>query len=99
MENTIQEIDDLVEATGVKVSTCRIRALPYHSDIEEFIQRHEMTVVLEINRDGQMYGILRKELPVELVAKIHSVAYSDGIPPRAKIYADMILSTMKEVFS
>ena len=99
MENTIQEIDDLLEATGVKVSTCRVRALPYHSEVEEFIRRHETTVVLEINRDGQMYGILRKELPTELIPKIHSVAYSDGIPPRAKIYANLILSTLKEVSS
>ena len=31
MENTIQEIDDILEATGIKVSQCRVRALPMHS--------------------------------------------------------------------
>ena len=96
MENTIQEIDDLLEATGIKVSQCRIRALPAHSEIKKFIERHERTVVLEINRDGQLYGILRKELPVILVEKMHSVAYSDGMPPRAKIYADMIIELLSE---
>ena len=53
-------------------------------------------MVLEINRDGQLFGILRKELPVELLTKIQSVAYSDGLPPRARVYADLILETMKE---
>ena len=96
MENTIQEIDDILENTGLKVSQCRLRALPAHSEIEQFIERHEMTVVLEINRDGQLYGILRKEIPIDLVPKLRSVAYSDGMPPRAQIYADMILETIKE---
>ena len=96
MENTIQEIDDILEATGIKVSQCRVRALPLHSGVEDFIRRHEMTIVLEINRDGQMYGILRKELPNDLITKVRSVAYSDGVPPRAGIYAKLILETLKE---
>jgi 2-oxoglutarate ferredoxin oxidoreductase subunit alpha len=97
MENTIQEIDDMLEDTGLKVSQCRIRALPAHSEIERFVERHEHTIILEINRDGQLYGILRKELPNNLVSRVHSVAYSDGMPPRARIYTDKILAKLKEV--
>ena len=97
MENTIQEIDDILEETGLKVSQCRIRALPAHSEIEKFIERHENTIILEINRDGQLYGILRKELPNHLVSRVHSVAYSDGMPPRARIYAERILAKLEEV--
>ena len=58
---------------------------------------HKTTIVLEINRDGQLYGILRKEIPIELVPKLRSVAYSDGMPPRGKIYADLILEILQEV--
>ncbi|MGB1567913.1 MAG: 2-oxoacid:acceptor oxidoreductase subunit alpha [Candidatus Poseidoniaceae archaeon] len=97
MENTIQEIDDILEATGLKVSQCRVRSLPLHSEVEAFIRRHRMTIVLEINRDGQLWGILRRELPNDIVSKVHSVAYSDGMPPRARIYAEKILETIKEV--
>lgn len=97
MENTIQEIDDILEATGLKVSQCRVRSLPLHSDVEAFIRRHRMTVVLEINRDGQLWGILRRELPNDIVGMVHSVAYSDGMPPRARIYAEKILETIEEV--
>ena len=95
MENSITEIDDMLESTGLSVSTCRVRALPYHSEVEGFIERHEKVIVLEINRDGQLYGILRKELPVHLLARLHSVAYTDGIPPRARVYADKILETLE----
>ena len=52
---------------------------------------------MEINRDGQLYGIMRKELPVELVPKLNSVAFSDGMPPRARVYADKILEVLSEV--
>tara|TARA_B100000965_G_scaffold264617_1_gene223464 strand:+ start:11356 stop:13158 length:1803 start_codon:yes stop_codon:yes gene_type:complete len=95
VENTITEIDDILESTtGMKVSTCRVRALPYHSEVERFIAEHDQVVVLEINRDGQLFGILRKELPVEHLSKLYSVAFSDGIPPRARVYAEMILQTL-----
>ncbi|CAI8314518.1 MAG: ferredoxin oxidoreductase [Euryarchaeota archaeon] len=97
MENTIQEIDDILEDTGLKVSQCRVRSLPIHSEVEAFIRRHRMTIVLEINRDGQLWGILRRELPNDIVGKVHSVAYSDGMPPRARIYAEKILETIKGV--
>ena len=96
MENTIQEIDDMLEETGIKVSQCRVRSLPLHSDVEAFIRRHKTTIVLEINRDGQLWGILRRELPNDIVGQVHSVAYCDGMPPRARIYADKILETIKE---
>ena len=94
METSIQEIDDIIEATGMKVSQCRIRALPLSPEVEKFVERHQKVVVLEINRDGQMYGILRKELPIRLVPKVFSVAYSDGIPPRAEIYANEIMKVL-----
>jgi 2-oxoglutarate ferredoxin oxidoreductase subunit alpha len=97
MENIIQEIDDILEETGRKVSQCRVRALPLHSEVKEFMERHETIIVLEVNRDGQLNGIMRKEMPTELLTRIHSVAFSDGMPPRAKQYAEMILAVLEEV--
>jgi len=96
MENSIVEIDDLLEETGLSVSTCRVRALPLHPEIEDFIERHDKCIVLEINRDGQLYGILRKEIPINLVEKLHSVAFSDGMPPRASVYAEMVMDKLQE---
>ena len=65
--------------------------------MEAFVERHEKIIVLKINRDGQLYGVLRKELPIHLVPKVISVAYSDGLPPRARFYAERILNSLKEV--
>jgi 2-oxoglutarate ferredoxin oxidoreductase subunit alpha len=97
MENTIVEIDDMLGEAGISVSTCRVRALPLHPEVEGFVRRHDRTIVLEINRDGQLFGIIRKEFPPELIPKIHRVAYSDGMPPRARVYSDKILEVLNEV--
>ena len=97
MENTIQEIEDIVEEkTGMKMSTCRVRALPLHSEVEAFVEKHDKVIVLEINRDAQLYGIIRKEYPVHLLNKLLSVAYSDGMPPRGRLYAERIVETLEE---
>ena len=95
MENTIQEIDDILESTGMKVSQCRVRALPLSPEIDEFVKRHKKIIVLEINRDGQMYGILRREIATGLVPKLDSVAFSDGLPPKANEYAEAIMAKLK----
>jgi len=98
MENSIQEIDDILEdEIGRKVSQCRVRSLPLSPVVEQFIRDHETVIVLEINRDGQLYGILRRELPNELIPKVHSAAYSDGMPPRARHYSELIKGVLKEV--
>ena len=95
MENTIQEIDDILEGTGMKVSQCRVRSLPLSPVVNDFIKAHDKIIVLEINRDGQMYGILRKEVSTELVPKLSSVAFSDGLPPKAGEYAEAIMAELK----
>ena len=98
MENSIQEIDDILEEEiGRKVSQCRVRSLPLSPVVEQFIRDHETVIVLEINRDGQLYGILRRELPNELIPRVHSAAYSDGLPPRARHYSELIKRVLKEV--
>ncbi|MAX45770.1 MAG: ferredoxin oxidoreductase [Euryarchaeota archaeon] len=97
MENTIDEIEDIVEEkSGKKISTCRVRALPLHSEVEAFMEKHEKIIVVEINRDAQLYGIMRKEYPLHLLSKMLSVAYSDGMPPRGRLYAERILEAIEE---
>ena len=97
MENTIDEIEDIVEEkSGKKISTCRVRALPLHSEVEAFMEKHEKIIVVEINRDAQLYGIMRKEYPLHLLSKMLSVAYSDGMPPRGRLYAERILKVLEE---
>ena len=63
--------------------------------MEVFIERHDLVVVMEVNRDGQLHGILRKELPKHLIPKLYSVAYSDGLPPKAREYANRVVEVLE----
>ena len=65
MENSIQEIDDILETEiGRKVSQCRVRSLPLSPVVEQFIRDHETVIVLEINRDGQLYEFCEENCPM-----------------------------------
>ncbi|RDI96138.1 2-oxoacid:acceptor oxidoreductase subunit alpha [Meiothermus sp. QL-1] len=61
------------------LSFLRLRALPIGPEVGEFVAAHERVYVIELNRDGQLHGILRAELP-EHAAKLRSLAYLDGLP-------------------
>jgi 2-oxoglutarate ferredoxin oxidoreductase subunit alpha len=63
-----------------------VRALPLARSIADFVRAHERVYVVEQNRDGQMYDLLRLELPPDLVGRLRSVRHYDGQPiPAAAI--------------
>ena len=70
-------------------SYMRIRALPAHPSVREFIARYDKIVLVEQNRDAQMAGILKAEYP-ELAAKIKSVLHYNGMPIDAQTIVDGI---------
>lgn len=75
----IEEARAHLAAEQPAFSFLRVRALPAHEAVAEAIRAHERTVVVEMNRDGQLAEILRAELP-ELAPRIASIAYLDGLP-------------------
>ncbi len=75
----IEEARDALAADGLRCSSMRLRALPVGEEVRAFIEAHERVVVVEMNRDAQLAGILRAELP-DLAPRIESVAYLDGMP-------------------
>ena len=75
----IEEARDALAADGLRCSSMRLRALPIGEVVRAFIEAHELVVVVEMNRDGQLAAILRAELP-DLAPRIESVAYLDGMP-------------------
>lgn len=66
-------------ATKKKVSHLRIRALPLHDEVFEFVQKHKRVYVVEQNRDGQMAGILKQDDRFQ-TGHIKSVCFYDGLP-------------------
>ena len=82
-EPAIQEARHNLAKEGVNTDFMRIRAIPFSSEVQTFIEEHPRNYVIEINRDGQMKQLLTLEYP-ELALNLISGAYFDGMPLTAK---------------
>lgn len=86
-QHAAEETTELLREQGINVDALRIRAFPFHSDVEQFIEQHEQVFVIEQNRDAQMRSLLVNELEVH-PKKLIPVLNYDGMP----ITADAIVS-------
>ncbi len=91
----VQEARDLLAKKGIKTDYLRIRSLPFDTEVEDFLKKHEQLVVLDINRDGQLNQLLTMTYP-SYAKKTTSLAHLDGLPLNAKWVETQILS-LKEV--
>jgi 2-oxoglutarate ferredoxin oxidoreductase subunit alpha len=69
----------------------RVKAVPFSVEVQAFIQNHDRLYVIEMNRDGQLHQLLSLEYP-ELVSKLISLAYTDGLPLTARRVRESILA-------
>ncbi len=83
------ETVDLLAGKGILVDSCCIKAFPFSSDVEHFINSHEQLYVIEQNRDGQMRTLLINELEVN-PKKLFKVVHYDGLPISAGFISDRI---------
>jgi 2-oxoglutarate/2-oxoacid ferredoxin oxidoreductase subunit alpha len=89
--HAVAEARDLLRAAGVETDYLRVRALPFSPEIAKFIANHKRVYVVEQNRDGQLYHLLRAELPDHLVSHIISVLHYNGVPIDAHAIVDPLL--------
>jgi len=89
--HAVVEARDRLAADGIPTDYARLRALPFSQELAAFIGRHERVYIVEQNRDGQLYGILRTELPTHLISRLHSVRHYNGVPIDARAIIDPVL--------
>jgi len=76
----VVEARETLAASGKPVDYLRIRALPLSDDVAEFVRRHDHVYVVEQNRDGQLFDLIRLALPAELVGRLRSIRHYNGQP-------------------
>jgi 2-oxoglutarate ferredoxin oxidoreductase subunit alpha len=77
----VTEAREALAAGGLALDYLRVRALPLASDVVRgFVERHERVYVIEQNRDGQLYDLIRLALPSELAGRLRSIRHYDGQP-------------------
>lgn len=74
-----EEAMDELKEKQITVDAIRIKAFPFNKTVEDFINTHEKTFVIEQNRDAQMKSLLMIELEAS-PAKLISVLNYDGMP-------------------
>jgi 2-oxoglutarate ferredoxin oxidoreductase subunit alpha len=91
----IESQDQLKREYGIATSYYRLRAFPFTEHLVEFFRKHERVYVVEQNRDGQMAGLIKLDLPADLSAKVRSIRHYNGIPIDARFVTDEIISAEK----
>jgi 2-oxoglutarate ferredoxin oxidoreductase subunit alpha len=89
------EARDLLDAEGIPIEYCRIRALPISDEVPRFIQRHLRVYVVEQNRDAQVTTILKSTLSGALADRLVPITHYNGTPIAAENIVRPILSWEK----
>lgn len=90
----VLEALELLARRGVPLDYMRVRAFPFDEPVESFLTAHELNLVVEQNRDGQ----LRRLLTVESCApkeRFASVRYYGGLPLSARPVVDGVLAELQ----
>jgi len=86
--HAIVEARDTLRAGGIETDYLRVRALPFSASVAQFVERHERVYVVEQNRDGQLFGLLRSEIAADLVPRLHSIRHYNGVPIDASVIVE-----------
>jgi len=92
----VEAIEQLKEQ-GLSVDTLRIKAFPFHQNIEQFIEEHtfnnKQIFVIEQNRDAQMKSLLVNELQID-PNKLASILNFDGLPVTSHFIVQAVLAQL-----
>lgn len=88
----LEACDQLEQEHDLQVSYCRVRAFPFSQEVKDFIRRHSRVYVVEQNRDGQVYSLLRMEVEAEDAPRLRSIRHYNGLPIDAHSVTDAIVS-------
>src|SRR5258708_10140452 len=79
----VREALELLAAQGIQADYMRVRGFPFPESVEEFINSHDHTLVIEQNRDAQLKGLITLETNASK-EKMQSLLVYGGFPLRAK---------------
>jgi 2-oxoglutarate ferredoxin oxidoreductase subunit alpha len=75
----VEEARTLLARKGLETDYLRLRALPFTPETTAFVAAHDRIYVVDQNRDGQMYDLLRLEIGGN-TDKLRSIRHYDGFP-------------------
>jgi 2-oxoglutarate ferredoxin oxidoreductase subunit alpha len=88
----LESRDQLRNEYKVETDYLRIRAYPFTSEVEAFIEQHDRVYIVEQNRDAQMQSLLKLDIKPELVTRLRSIAHIHGLPLDARSVTDELIT-------
>jgi len=76
----IESRDQLKNEQKLNTSYLRLRGYPLGKELFDFIDAHDRVYVVDQNRDGQMWSLIRLECNPEQVSKLRSIRHYYGLP-------------------
>jgi len=89
-DGAVKEALDRLQAQGVGMNYCRVKAFPFGDEVREFIAKHDRVYVIEQNRDAQLRSLLMLDLEID-PAKLVSILHYNGIPINAGFVVTRVL--------
>lgn len=87
----LESMAQLREEQGIEASYLRVRSFPFARAVQEFIHRHDRVYVVDQNRDGQLYSLLKLDLADGDIARLRSIRHYGGLPIDARSVTDDLL--------
>jgi 2-oxoglutarate/2-oxoacid ferredoxin oxidoreductase subunit alpha len=88
----IEAYDQLRQEFDVEVEYLRLRAYPFNPSVHDFVKDHDRIYVVEQNRDGQMFELLKLDIAAEQIVKLRSVRHYNGLPVDARSLTQEIIA-------
>jgi 2-oxoglutarate ferredoxin oxidoreductase subunit alpha len=82
----------LRDEAGLETDYLRVRGYPFAREVHAFVAAHRRVYVVEQNRDGQLAGLLKLDLPPDDAPRLRPVAHIHGLPLDARSVTDEILA-------
>lgn len=92
----MNEVLSVLRDEGIELDTLRIRSFPTGNEVAEFINSHDLTFLVEQNRDAQMKTLLINDLDIS-AEKISSILYYGGMSISVDYIIDRILRVFTEL--
>ena len=92
-DTAVREALDLLSKRGVHGDYMRIRGFPFGTEVETFLNAHDVNYVVEQNRDHQLKSLIALETSVPK-EKLESLLFYGGFPLSAGQVVEGLLSAM-----
>ena len=93
-DGAVHESRDQLAVAGIATSYLRVRGLPFHPSIADFVRKHTRVYVVEQNRDAQLASRVQLEVP-ECAGRVRSVLHYIGLPLDAASVTEGVLAHEK----